>query len=541
MTLIESLVRSIFIQSFSSMTLGNLGEFNEVEFTNRDSYRSHPCLRECVKGQPLTCYYEFVVEEFNTMSKACYNCPSNQSDCFRPHCIAADGMKRTITVVNRMMPGPSIEVCLNDTIIVDVKNRLMSEGTTIHWHGMHQRTTPFMDGVPHVSQCPIPPGQNFRYNFNAENAGTHFWHSHLGMQRGDGLFGALIVRNPEEPHENLYDFDTSEHIMITNDWTHMPGNSVFTAHHHGRGSNKPPNILINGRGKYFGNMSAVSEQKMPLEFKIHVADEEEDFTTLASKTEAPITTRPLAVETTYEIAHDYDEANFDHTTIKHETIPSVRGDRKHRSKRNLLEPDEDSPFVPFEVFSVVKGNRYRFRHVNAGFLNCPIEISIDNHTITAIATDGNSLEPIEVTFLTTYAGERWDFVVNANQAIGNYFIRARGLMDCDERFTSSFQMAVLHYRGAPETDPAGTPSYKHSRDGLALNSLNRPSGIKESITVAEVKPRDKGPNHIMKAEPDFKFFLSYDFYGKDNPLFHLSNLYGFNQGRKNFQIQLYTI
>lgn len=509
------------------MSLGNLAEFNEVEFTNRDSYRSHPCLRECVKGQPLTCFYEFVVEEFNTMSKACYNCPSNQTDCFRPHCIAADGMKRTITVVNRMMPGPIIEVCLDDTIIVDVKNRLMSEGTTIHWHGMHQRASPYMDGVPHVTQCPIPAGQNFRYNFVAENAGTHFWHSHLGMQRGDGLFGALIVRNPEELHENLYDFDSSEHIMITNDWTHMPGNSVFTAHHHGRGSNKPPNILINGRGKYFGNMSAVSEQKMPLEFMIHVEDEDDDLTTIT----APTTGKPLELETTFEIAHDYDDEHFDHTTIKHELTPTVRKDRKHRSKRNLLEPDEDSAFVPFEVFNVVKGNRYRFRHVNAGFLNCPIEISIDNHTITAIASDGNSLEPLEVTFLITYAGERWDFVVNANQEVGNYFIRARGLMDCDERFTSSFQMAVLHYRGAPEEDPSEKPSYKLSREGIALNSLNQ-GPAKGSVTVAEMKSIEKRQNNIMKAEPDFKFFLSYDFYAKDNPLFHLSNLYGFNQGEK---------
>lgn len=44
------------------------------------------------------------------MSKACYNCPSNKSDCYRPHCVTGDGMKRTITTVNRMIPGPSIEV-----------------------------------------------------------------------------------------------------------------------------------------------------------------------------------------------------------------------------------------------------------------------------------------------------------------------------------------------------------------------------------------------------------------------------------------------
>lgn len=415
------------------------------------------------------------------------------------------------------MPGPGIEVCVNDTIIVDVRNRLMSEGTTLHWHGMHQRDSPYMDGVPHVSQCPIPPGHNFRYNFRAENAGTHFWHSHLGMQRGDGVYGALIVRNPEEPHENLYDFDMSEHILISIDWTHLPATSVFTAHHHGRGSNKPPNILINGRGKYFGNMT--TQNKIEQEFKIQVdeietTEEEEDTTTIEPSAETSTST----ITTTDDVEHTTDQ---NHVMLI---------DHKSRSKRNLLEPDADSAFVPYEVFSVVKGQRYRFRHINAGFLNCPIELSIDNHTILAIASDGNSLEPKEVAFLITYAGERWDFVVHANQPVGNYFIRARGLMDCDERFTSSFQMAVLHYQGAPDEDPPGRPSYNLTRSGLALNSLNKGYGQNGTTTVAEMKSIEHRTNRIMKAEPDMKFFLSYDFYGKDNPLFHVGNLYGFNQG-----------
>jgi L-ascorbate oxidase len=433
-------------------------------------------------------------------------------------------MKRSITVVNRMMPGPSIEVCLNDTIIVDVKNRLMSEGTTIHWHGIHQRNSPFMDGVPHIAQCAIPAGQNFRYNFNAENAGTHFWHSHLGMQRGDGVFGALIVRNPEELHENLYDFDMSEHIMISNDWTHLPATSIFTAHHHGKGSNKPPNILINGRGKYFGNMTlkaVTTTESFKIEVLEAAAKEEEDLTTLRSEE-----------TTTYFYPHEneHDEEEI-HTTEKRNII--LNDQAKNRTKRNLLEPDEDSAFVPYEVFNVVKGHRYRFRHINAGFLNCPIEFSVDNHSILAIASDGNSLEPLEVTFLVTYAGERWDFIINADQEVGNYYIRARGLMDCDDRFTSSFQMAVLHYQGAPEENPRNVKvGYNHTRKGITLNSLNAAYVQRGSVTVAEMKSVEKRPNNIMKAQPDFKFFLSYDFYGKDNHLFHLSNLYGFNQGLK---------
>jgi len=50
----------------------------------------------------------------------------------------------------------------------------------MHWHGQHHVATPYMDGVPYVSQCPIPPGATFQYNYIATEAGTHFWHSHTG-------------------------------------------------------------------------------------------------------------------------------------------------------------------------------------------------------------------------------------------------------------------------------------------------------------------------------------------------------------------------
>ena len=44
------------------------------------------------------------------MSKACYNCPINYTDCFRPHCVPADGRQKTIFTVNRQIPGPLIQV-----------------------------------------------------------------------------------------------------------------------------------------------------------------------------------------------------------------------------------------------------------------------------------------------------------------------------------------------------------------------------------------------------------------------------------------------
>lgn len=426
---------------------------------------------------------------------------------------------------------------MNDTIVVDVKNHLMSEGTSIHWHGIHQRNSPFMDGVPHISQCAIYPGQTFRYSFLAENPGTHMWHSHLGLQRSDGLVGPLIVREVEDLHENLYDFDVSEHILLTMDWIHEPVNSKFTAHYHGRGDNKPSNVLINGRGKYYGNLTAIASISTTDEGTDQISEKSQRELDLQNKEEEfiiiteELTTATEEVETTTEIPTAMTDI-LETTTysIDHETYHYNQP--IHRFKRALAPADEDSPLVPYEIFNVVKGNRYRFRHINAGFLNCPIELSIDNHTLTAIATDGTNIEPKEVAFLMSYAGERWDFVVNANQEVGNYFIRARGMLDCAS--TSSFQMAVLHYNGAGEETPAGNPkSYSFERNGTTLNALNAAHGSKGSITVAETMAAGQTENFISKQEPDVKFYLSYDFYPKDNPLFHPAGLYGFNNGEKS--------
>jgi hypothetical protein len=70
--------------------------------------------------------------------------------------------------------------------------------------------------------------------------------------------------------------------------------------------------------------------------------------------------------------------------------------------------------------------------------------------------------------LVSYAGERFDFVLKANKKVGNYWMRFRGLMDCDERFTKAHQVAVLHYDGAPENkEPPAEVRYEiPRREGL---------------------------------------------------------------------------
>ena len=74
--------------------------------------------------------------------------------------------------------------------------------------------------------------------------------------------------------------------------------------------------------------------------------------------------------------------------------------------------------TPFAVFSVAPGKRYRFRMISNAILNCPFQISIDNHTLVIIASDGGALEAYAATSFVIYGGERFDFVVHAKQTPG---------------------------------------------------------------------------------------------------------------------------
>lgn len=72
---------------------------------------AHPCARSCVRdAPPMVCRYRFRLEWYQTLSKACYGCPLLGEDCGRAHCVPGDGRKRPVMVVNRQMPGPSVEV-----------------------------------------------------------------------------------------------------------------------------------------------------------------------------------------------------------------------------------------------------------------------------------------------------------------------------------------------------------------------------------------------------------------------------------------------
>ncbi len=109
------------------------------------------------------------------------------------------------------VPGPEIRLQQRDGLRVVVKNGL-AQDTTVHWHGL--RVPNAMDGVPDLTQPSIAPGASFAYEFPVPDAGTYWYHSHAhsAEQVGRGLYGALIVEEPEPPRVDR------DIVWVLGDW-----------------------------------------------------------------------------------------------------------------------------------------------------------------------------------------------------------------------------------------------------------------------------------------------------------------------------------
>jgi FtsP/CotA-like multicopper oxidase with cupredoxin domain len=118
---------------------------------------------------------------------------------------------------NSTWPGPRLTVVEGDRVRATFRNNL-TETTGVHFHG--QRLPNNMDGVPHVTQDPIKPGESFSYEFVARTPGSHMYHSHHNAtdQVGRGLLGAFIVepRDPGQRYDQLYGA-TQDIVWISND------------------------------------------------------------------------------------------------------------------------------------------------------------------------------------------------------------------------------------------------------------------------------------------------------------------------------------
>lgn len=108
------------------------------------------------------------------------------------------------------IPGPTLVLRRGEPVRVTVVNQL-AEATAVHWHGIELESFP--DGVPGWSGAPgrimppIAPGDSFVAEFVPPRAGTFIYHTHANeqLQLGSGLYGALLVVDPDRPYEPATD------------------------------------------------------------------------------------------------------------------------------------------------------------------------------------------------------------------------------------------------------------------------------------------------------------------------------------------------
>lgn len=78
---------------------------------------------------------------------------------------APDGFERPVIGINGAWPCPTLEATAGDTIVLTLTNQLGNETTGLHFHGIDQVMTTWMDGPSAVTQCPVPPGSSITYKF----------------------------------------------------------------------------------------------------------------------------------------------------------------------------------------------------------------------------------------------------------------------------------------------------------------------------------------------------------------------------------------
>lgn len=120
-----------------------------------------------------------------------------------------DGLYKSNFLINGQSPGPTIEGDEGDWINVTVVNYL-PVSTTIHFHGILQKGTPWSDGVPGVTQYPILSGDSYTYLFQLKDQyGCYWYHAHYRGYLTDGLYGPIYIR-PRRIRERPY------HLVVRN-------------------------------------------------------------------------------------------------------------------------------------------------------------------------------------------------------------------------------------------------------------------------------------------------------------------------------------
>jgi len=88
------------------------------------------------------------------------------------------------------------------------------------------------DGVPYLTQMPIEPGTEHVYRFPIIQSGTHWYHSHSGLQEQIGMYGSLILKKKlNDPTFRKGIDDIPQVPIILSEWTDYKPENVHRMLH----------------------------------------------------------------------------------------------------------------------------------------------------------------------------------------------------------------------------------------------------------------------------------------------------------------------
>ncbi|WP_044795728.1 multicopper oxidase family protein [Bacillus cereus] len=306
----------------------------------------------------------------------------------------SNGVIVPVWTFNGSSPGPEIRVKKGEKVKVTLKNEL-SAPVSIHWHGYPVPNN--MDGIPGVTQDAVEPGKSFTYEFEANVPGTYWYHSYQDSvnQLDRGLYGALIVEDTKEKYDKDY-------TLMLDEW---------------------------------------------------VTDKEEMNKQLKEMTKGQIGNKSKGNEN--EEKND-DKNGMDHSGMDMGSDQKDSGNMAGMDHGNMkMEGHDMSMYDLFTIngksgdlvvpLKVNKGDKVRFRLVNAGYLSH--DIHVHGHDIKVIATDGqpiNNPKVIKDKVISIAPGERYDIEFTANKT-GKWYVE-----DHSKNKGAKGMKAVIEYDGSKE-------------------------------------------------------------------------------------------
>ncbi|KAK3713673.1 Multicopper oxidase ctb12 [Vermiconidia calcicola] len=380
---------------------------------------------------------------------------------------------RQAILINGSFVGPTLYAKSGDHVHFLVRN-YMTEDTTVHFHGIGQKASPWSDGVPGLTQGLLRPGASYLYKWQAQESGAYFYHAHARAQMMDGMYGAILILGHEERPFHLISADGAEQVamqtaeqemqpVMISDWTQFTS-SEFHAVQAAANIDLAciDAIIVNGVGsQYCLDQDALDSMTHPVVLQM-LKDVGEDH--LTDKGCIP----PLQIF----------QGDFD---LQLDTLPPA-------AYRTCIGGQSSKGNLTVPVNSTLGWTALTF--INPGSLY-PLQVSIDSHEPFIFAVDGHYIHPIRANRILVNTGSRISILIKLDQMVARYTIRIANdylnqiLGGFAELVYDSSDNRPLHAQ--PKIDFAGQPVGEDVRSFISENSHPFPS----------ISP-DRNPNSTFK-------------------------------------------